>query len=52
MSSEIELGREIVDSDMDSEVKDFLRRLILLPEGELTTKRVIDLLESHMEQPK
>jgi hypothetical protein len=46
MSSEIELGREIAESEMDQDVKNFLRHLILLPEGELTSKRVIELVES------
>lgn len=52
MSSEIELGREIADSEMDQEVKDFLRDLILLPEGELTSKKIIDLLQSRIGESK
>lgn len=52
MSSEIELGREIADSEMDQGVKDFLRHLILLPEGELTPKRVIDFLDNREGETK
>lgn len=52
MSNEIELSREILESGMDQDVKEFLRQLILLPEDELSQAKVNSLLEIYADGSK
>lgn len=52
MSNQVELSRELAESEMDSDVKEFLRRLILLPEGELSDAKFREILDGYVEGNK
>lgn len=48
MTNEVELSREIADSDMDDDVKGFLRRLILLTPSDISSSKVQTLLDESL----
>lgn len=50
MSDEIQLSREIADSDMDEKVKEFLRLLILLPSDDVSQKKIESILNQVMDE--
>lgn len=48
MSNQVELSRELAESDMDADVKEFLRRLILLPESQVSEGKFKEILDAHV----